>query len=55
MVKLTLAAEMLALLDCAEAAVFLSSVMFELMEHRVPIKCYVDNKSRGIFAFIQVR
>ena len=45
MVKSTLAAETLALLDCAEAAVFLSSVMFELAEHRVPIKCYVDNKS----------
>ena len=44
-VKSTLAAETLALLDCAEAAVFLSSVMFELTEHRVPIKCYVDNKS----------
>ena len=43
--KSTLAAETLAFLDCAEAAVFLSSVMFELTEHRVPIKCYVDNKS----------
>ena len=30
MVKSTLAAETLSLLDCAEAAVFLSSVMFEL-------------------------
>ena len=40
-----MAAETLALLDCAKAAVFLSSVMFELTEHRVPIKCYVDNKS----------
>ena len=45
MVKSTLAAETLALLDCAEAAVFLSSVVFELTDHKVPIKCYVDNKS----------
>ena len=44
-VKSTLAAETLALLDCAEAAVFLSSVIFELSKYRVPIKCYVDNKS----------
>ena len=44
-VKSTLAAETLALLDCAKAAVFLSSVMFELTKHRVPIKCYVDSKS----------
>ena len=43
--KLTQAAETLALLDCGKAAVFLSSVVYKLTEHRVPIKCYVDNKS----------
>ena len=43
--KSTLAAETLALLDCTKVAVFLSSVVFELTEHRVPIKCYVDNTS----------
>ena len=44
-VKSTLAAETLALLDCAEAAVFISSVLYELTKCKLPVKCYVDNKS----------
>lgn len=45
-VKSTLAAETLALLDCAEAAVYLSSILAELtLRDRFNIRCYVDNKS----------
>ena len=45
-VKSTLAAETLALVDCAEAAVYIKEIFREicLIEH-VPINCYVDNKS----------
>ena len=46
-VKSTLAAEALALLDCAEAAVYVAAVMSELAHcvSKVKIHCYIDNKS----------
>jgi hypothetical protein len=45
-VKSTLAAETLALLDCAEAAVYLASILSEVMgKPKMKIQCYVDNKS----------
>ena len=46
-VKSTLSAETLALLDCAEAAVYIASILAELTpgKARVKIHCYTDNKS----------
>ena len=45
-VKSTLAAETLALLDCASAAVYIREVLMEICRcGLVPIKCYTDNKS----------
>ena len=45
-VKSTLAAETLALLDCAETAVYISHIMRELNTGcSLPVHCYIDNKS----------
>ena len=47
-VKSTLAAETLALLDVAEAGIYLENLLCELLNlnpGRFPVKCYVDNKS----------
>ena len=45
-VKSTLAAETLALLECAEAAVYLKEVISDILKHiSLRIKCFVDNKS----------
>ena len=45
-VKSTLAAETLALVDCAEAAIFVKQILVELSAcWDLPINCYVDNKS----------
>ena len=46
-VKSTLSAEALALLDCAEAAVYISAVLAELTfsQHKINVRCYIDNKS----------
>ena len=45
-VKSTLAAETLALLDCASAAVYIREVLLEICRcGPVPIRCYTDNKS----------
>ena len=42
----TLAAETLALLDCAEAAVYMRQVISDISGFEdIPIKCFVDNKS----------
>jgi hypothetical protein len=45
-VKSTLAAETLALLDCSEAAVFIVKLLSEIgVREQVNVKCYVDNKN----------
>ncbi|KAK3874883.1 hypothetical protein Pcinc_020202 [Petrolisthes cinctipes] len=45
-VKSTLSAEALALLECAETAVYLASILSELSgSGKFKIKCFVDNKS----------
>ena len=45
-VKSTLSAETLALLDCTEATVFLVNVMSRILFSKpIKIDCYVDNKS----------
>ena len=45
-VKSTLAAETLALVDCVYAAVYIQHVLTELIKgEKLPINCYVDNKS----------
>ena len=45
-VKSTLSAEALALLDCAEAAVYIVNILYEItMCAKLKIYCYVDNKS----------
>ena len=50
-VKSTLAAETLALLDCAEAAVYLAKVLSQVYSGdpakglEVPVHCYTDNRS----------
>ena len=45
-VKSTLSAETMALLDCAEAGVYLANLMADLMSSAsIPVKCFVDNKS----------
>ena len=44
-VKSTLAAEALALLEGAEAAVYIGRVFWELTKKIAPIDCFVDNKS----------
>ena len=45
-VKSTLAAETLALIDCAETAVYISHIMKELCNCvTIPVHCYIDNKS----------
>ena len=45
-VKSTLAAETLALVDCAEAAIYIRKILKELCNcENVPINCHVDNKS----------
>ena len=46
-VKSTLAAEMLALLDAAEAGVYLANLINEVMclQCRPLVKCFIDNKS----------
>ena len=45
-VKSTLAAETLALLDCAETAVYIRRIFQELCKcDDIPINCYIDNKS----------
>ena len=42
-----MSAEALALLDCAEAAVYISVVLAELTlsQHKINVCCYTDNKS----------
>ena len=48
-VKSTLAAEALALVEGLDACYFVKSILQEMIkvknEHRIPIKCYTDNKS----------
>ena len=44
-VKSTLSAEALALLDCAEAAVYLQGILEQITHRCVKINCYVDNQS----------
>ena len=45
-VKSTLAAETLALVECAETAVYIKEILSELSGwKKMPINCYVDNKS----------
>ena len=45
-VKSTLAAETLALLDCASAAVYIRAVLKEICRcDEIPVYCYTDNKS----------
>jgi hypothetical protein len=47
-VKSTLAAETLALLDAAESGIFVANMISELLNigsHRPTVKCFVDNKS----------
>ena len=45
-VKSTLSAETMALLDCAEAGIFLANVMADITSLApLPVKCYVDNRS----------
>ena len=47
-VKSTLAAETLALLDCAEAGVYVAKLLSESLKKSIlsfPVKCFVDNKS----------
>ena len=45
-VKSTLAAETLALVDCAEAAVFIRQIIRDICKAGdLPINCYIDNKS----------
>ena len=45
-VKSTLAAETLALLDCAEAAVYIASIIADLINvQKTKVCCYVDNRS----------
>ena len=44
--KSTLAAEALALIECAEAAVHIRRLLMEVTRCRnIPVKCFVDNKS----------
>ena len=44
--KSTLAAETLALLDCAEAGVYLANIIAELTSScPIDVNCFVDNKS----------
>ena len=45
-VKSTLSAETMALLDCAEAGVFLANVLADITSSApIAVRCYVDNKS----------
>ena len=44
-VKSTLAAEALALLDVAEAGVYLATLLTEITGLEPVVKCFVDNKS----------
>ena len=44
-VKSTIAAETLALLDCAEAAVYIANILCEITGNALKIYCLVDNKS----------
>ena len=44
-VKSTLAAETLALLDCAEAAVYIAKMLNEIVKCEIKVNCIVDNKS----------
>ena len=47
-VRSTLAAETLALVDAAEAGIYIATLIVEILgkeSERVPVKCYVDNKS----------
>ena len=44
-VKSTLAAETLALVECAETAVYIGMIIQELTTNKLRIKCKVDNKS----------
>ena len=47
-VKSTLAAEALALLDCAEAGVYVAKLLADTLNVTIaafPVKCFVDNKS----------
>ena len=45
-VKSTLAAETLALIDCAETAIYIKHILQELSKgFEIPIHCYTDNKS----------
>ena len=44
-VKSTLAAETLALIDCAETAVYIQQIIKELSNCAIPIDCFTDNKS----------
>ena len=44
-VKSTLSAEALALLDCAETAIYISRMLLELTKMNIKIRCVIDNKS----------
>ena len=44
-VKSTLAAETLALVEALDMAFYLGSVLSEIISVKIPIECYVDNKS----------
>ena len=44
-VKSTLSAEAMALLDCAEAAVYIANILYELSLFKLKIVCHIDNKS----------
>ena len=44
-VKSTLSAETLALLDCAEASVYLARILLEITGYNLKVNCVIDNKS----------
>ena len=44
-VKSTLSAETLALLDCAEACVYLARILLEITGCNLKVNCVIDNKS----------
>ena len=45
-VKSTLAAETLAMVDCVDAAIYIRAILYQICKcENIPIHCYVDNKS----------
>ena len=55
-VKSTVAAGTLALLDCADTGVYLANIIAELTSScRIPVDCFVDNKSCKVALFVETR